>query len=122
MEHQVQQPPALFIAEHRGKKGVVYAAAKESRAYDCSKSGANRQPAGTVHQTESCITADKGMKPLLIAGRGVFAARNHARARGQGHIKVIFKVRLPTEGAFSLPRTVVTKNFLENLEKLLKND
>lgn len=90
---------------------MVYTAAKESRAYDCSKSGPNRQPAGAVHQAESCMTADNGTQPLHIAGRGVFCCPQLCAGEEQGHIKAVFKVKLQTEGAFSLLRTVVTKNF-----------
>ena len=70
-----------------------------------------RRHAGAVHQTESCITADKGMKPLLIAGRGVFCCPQSCAGEGtkahQGH----FQGQAPDRGAFSLSRTVVTKIF-----------
>ena len=120
MEHQVQQPPALLIAEHRGEKGVVYATAKESRAYDCSKNGANRQPAGAVHQTESCIAADKGVKPLLIAGRGVFCcpqscASERTKAH-QGH----FQGQAPDRGGFFSVLNGRNKKFFRKFGKVTK--
>ena len=120
MEHQVQQPPALLVAEHRGEKGVVYAATKESRAYDCSKSGANRQPAGAVHQTESCITADKGMKPLLIAGRGAFCCPQSCAGEGtkahQGH----FQGQAPDRGGFFSVPNGRNKKFFRKFGKVTK--
>ena len=70
MEHQVQQSPALLIAEHRGKKGVVYAAAKESRAYGCSECEAAGNSARAVYQTQNYMTADNGVQSLFGTDNG----------------------------------------------------